>query len=172
MVLEKIEQFWEPLIQATIQSPIYMQYGLVVVFLYAMTPNALFIPNVAFWSPLFFEAVDPQKFLVMIIFLTGISGFIGDSLVYFGVRKGFHFFDRNFKSKDAIKMSHAFHRYHRLIFVISPTVPFLSEGVLIYAAYKKLPFMKFSPFLLLGNFIKNIIEVLLFVSLMVGVGVI
>lgn len=172
MGLERLEQFWEPLVQATIQSPFYMQYGLAIVFLYAMTPNALFIPNVAFWTPLFLEAVDPQKFIVMIIFLTGISGFIGDSLLYFGVRKGFHFLSRNFKTKDELKMSHWFHRFHRLIFIISPTIPFLSEGVLIFAAYKKLPFMKFSPFLLLGNFIKNIIEVIAFSSILVGVGMI
>ena len=169
---ERIEQLWEPIIQATIQSPIYVSFGLGVVFLYAMTPNAFFIPNVALWSPLFFQAEDPQQFLVMIIILTAMAGFIGDSIVYFGARRGMRFFIRDFRKKDAIKMNHIFHRYHRAIFIISPTIPFLSEGVLIFAAFKKLSFEKFSPFLLLGNFIKNIIEVLIFVSIMTGVGII
>jgi len=172
MGIERLEQLWEPIIQATIQSPIYVSFGLGVVFLYAMTPNAFFIPNVALWSPLFFQAEDPQKFLVMIIFLTAVAGFIGDSIVYFGARRGMRFFIKGFRQKDSIKMNHLFHKYHRVIFVISPTIPFLSEGVLIFAAFKKLSFEKFSPFLLLGNFIKNIIEVIIFVSIMTGAGMI
>ncbi len=172
MGIERLEQLWEPIIQATIQSPIYISFGLGVVFLYAMTPNAFFIPNVALWSPLFFQAEDPQKFLVMIIFLTAVAGFIGDSIVYFGARRGMRFFIKGFRQKDSIKMNHLFHKYHRVIFVISPTIPFLSEGVLIFAAFKKLSFEKFSPFLLLGNFIKNIIEVIIFVSIMTGAGMI
>jgi len=167
----RIEQFWEPVVQATISHPIYMSFGLGVVFLYAMTPNAFFIPNVALWSPLFFQAEDQQRFLVMIIFLTSIAGFIGDSIIYFGARRGMRFFIKGFRQKDAIKMSHLFHRFHRVLFIISPTIPFLSEGVLIFAAFKKLSFEKFSPFLLLGNFVKNILEVLIFVSIMKGVGI-
>ena len=125
LVFERLEQLWEPVIQATINSPIYVSFGLGVVFLYAMSPNAFFIPNVALWSPLFFQAEDPQKFLVMIIFLTAIAGFIGDSIVYFGARRGMRFFIRGFRQKETIKMTHLFHKYHRVIFVISSQVFFL-----------------------------------------------
>ena len=172
MAFERFEQFWDPLIQATLQNPFYLKYGLVVVFLYGLTPNTIFIPNVSFWSPLYFDAIDKENFLVMIITLTTISGFIGDTLIYFGAKHGFKFFIKNFKKKDEIRASHAFHKYHRLVFIFSPTIPILSEGALIFAAYSKLRYMKFAPFLLLGNTIKNIVEVTVFLTLMVGVGMI
>lgn len=172
LVFERLEQLWEPLIEATINSPIYVSFGLGIVFLYAMSPNAFFIPNVALWSPLFFQAEDTQKFLVMIIFLTAIAGFLGDSIVYWGARRGMRFFITGFRQKETIKMNHLFHKYHRVIFIISPTIPFLSEAVLIFAAFKKLSYEKFSPFLLLGNFVKNIIEVTIFISIMTGAGII
>lgn len=166
----RIQEVWDPLIAATLQSPFYMQYGLLVVFLYSATPNALFIPNEVFWVTLFFETVDKANFLLVIVFITAIGGFLGDSLIYFITRKGLRYFTKGYKGKEELKTTHLFHKHRHIIFLIAPTIPVFSEGVLIFAAVKKLPFLKFAPYLLGGNFIKNIIEVSVFVLIGMGVG--
>ena len=174
MTLEQLgamlDAFWRPVIDATLNSPFYMQYGLLVVFLYAATPNAIFIPNEVFWATLFFEAADKAQFLTTIIFITAVAGFLGDSAIYFATRAGSRRFIKGYHGKEELKTTHLFHKHKHIIFIIAPTIPIFSEGVLIFAAFKKLPFLKFAPFLLGGNFVKNIIEVSIFVSIGMGVG--
>lgn len=157
--LDKLQIFQNDFIQLTLNSPFYQSFGLLVVFIYAATPSIVPIPNEAFWVPIYQQVpiIDQQTFLAKIVILLGVSGFLGDSAIYFAAKHGVKYFRKDDK-KAELKMTHWLHRYKHWIFIASPSawfLPSVPEIVLIGAAVKNLKYTSFWHYLLLGNVIRN-----------------
>lgn len=153
--LSQLSSVYQPIVDVTLASPIYHAYGVLVLFLYSMTPSFLFIPNEAFYIPLLDAGVVQP---LAIVFIIGIGGTIGDSLIYFGSKHGFKFFTKDARKADVKvdKLLKHFHKHKWLIFLITPSIPAFGDLPLVYAGVKKVHYMSFIHYLIGGNFIRAI----------------
>lgn len=149
----------------------FKQLGVVITFLYSMTPSLIPIPNELFMTPLVLaEPTHEEQFnqVIFLIVLTSIGGFIGDSLMFLGAKYHIH---KIFKSEklDDMDSNHWFHKFGIVIFLFTPSLWFaggLAELALAIAGYAQVDFKKIAPFIFAGNFIRGIWGGIIFLSVL------
>lgn len=143
------------------QNETFQRIGVLLTFLYGMTPSVIPVPNEIFMSAVILaqdtveEQIDEAIYLIII---TSIAGFIGDSLVFLVSKYHLHKLFGH-EQKPELEESHVFHRYGVVVFLITPSLWFaggLADLALIYAGYVQVSFRKLAPFLLAGNIIRGI----------------
>lgn len=157
--------------EAFTENEIFKRLGVVITFLYSMSPSVIPIPNELFMTPIILAEPTPDEQFnqaVFLIILTSVGGFIGDSLMFFGAKKHIHKIFRSDK-KEELAEDHMFHKYGIVIFLGTPSLWFaggLAEVALVFAGYAQTSFAKLAPFLLGGNIIRGIWGGLVFLSVL------
>lgn len=154
-----LNKIWQPVVDWTIGSSFYQSFGLLVVFLYAMTPSIIAIPNESFWVPLYDKTPENLKsdLLSQIWILTTVGGFLGDSLIYFASKHGVKYFIKEEKlaDKKMKKWVQRMHTHRYWIFILSPSAFGIGDAALIFAGIHKYKYGHFALYLFIGNALRN-----------------
>lgn len=147
-------------------NPNFMNYSTIIIFLYAMTPSFIMLPNEALILPVVLASNDKINTIVFLAVLSGIAGFFGDSLIYFLAKHGYRLF-----KKKPIKMldkKHWLHKHFVIIFLFSPwllTFIGLAEVPLVIAGIKHIHYYRIALFLFIGNMVRSVITIVFLYNL-------
>lgn len=134
----------------------FHDFALAIIFIVAGTPSFFFIPNEAFTIPAYVLGVSP----LLILLAVGFGGFCGDSLIYF-VSKHIH---KKYTGNEIKHASHWLYKYKHIVFVISPTLFFgIGDLIMVLAGIRHLNYLGIAPFVLIGNFIRAILGIIVIV---------
>ena len=142
-------------------SAIFQKFGLIITFLYSLTPSFIFLPvEIFIWKFVSLQPVPEQfDFAVTLIGLGVAGAIIADILVYLGGTK-IHKLRKNWK-KSEMKESHTFHRYGIYVFILSPIGSVvlwgLNEGLLLYAGHHHIKLKKLLPIIMTGEIIRGVV---------------
>jgi hypothetical protein len=142
-------------------SVVFEKLGVLITFLYSMTPSFIPIPTEYFmWILISLQDKTQQfEYGIMLVIIAIIGGFIADFLILIGARN-IHRLKKGWK-KHEMKESHFYHKYGLPFFMITPSVSFLliglNEGLLIYAGHHHVKLEKILPYLVIGEIMRGMI---------------
>ena len=140
---------------------IFRDYGLWILFFWAITPTIFFIPDEIFILPLVILGYDYFPILLALAF----GNFIGYVLLYY---LGHHADRLIFKKNGKIeaKANHWLHKYKHIVFFLPPFASFAGELIMIYAGTQHIPLRNFWWILLSATFVRGLISILLFMGIL------
>ena len=136
-----------------VQSELFQQFGLLILFLYTMTPAIVFVPSELFLAS--FVATDTNPFLLIVI--VGAGGFLGDMALYYLGWHGHKFLTK--RKTAGVKANHWLHKYKHVVFLLPPFTSIVGDLIMVYAGIKHIPLKIFWMYLLSANIARAILAV-------------
>lgn len=149
-----------------IHTQLFQDYAPVFIFLYTAAPSAIPMPSEVLKTPVLLGSDEPYGMAIFLIAISIGGGMFGDTLWFLLVRRGHHFQSAK-EEHEELEEEHLFHKYGKFVFVVSPSIPFVAELPLVFAAVTGMQYRIFAPWLLLGHSARAIIGMIL---LMIGLG--
>lgn len=149
--------FVEPLYQSIIHSEFFINFGLLALFFLSAIPLLVTITNEVFFVPLLNAGIHP----FYIVLVAGLGAILGDFIEY-NIGRGIKIIRGN---KDSAKADHLLHKYRLPIFLVTPFLLIVGDVIMIIAGHEKIGFRNIFPIVLVSQFLKKSLVMLVLLEL-------
>ena len=151
-------QYLSDLSSHIVNSPDFQTFGLIILFLWTAIPSSVFISEVIL-LPLIVTGVSP----IVLIIVTTLGITVGNYFVYLFGRGTYRIIKG--KNNNQADAQHLLHKYRLPIFITVPFLFVIGDLIVGIAGYERIGFRKILPFLLIGEFLRSILSVLVLMGL-------
>ncbi len=140
-------------------STLFQNMGILITFLYSMTPSFIPRPTEILMSVLILAKPVSERFVFAmgLIFITTIGALIADILFLYGGRHLHRL--TGTEKKTEMKGSHSFHKYGLPFFILTPSFSVLAlglnEAMLLYSGHHRANVKHVLFYVIIGEFIRG-----------------
>ena len=152
--LQQISNFTEQITS----SPDFQTYGLLFLIIWSMIPSSITITEIVSIA-LLALGVSP----IVLIIISALGATLGDYILYLIGRGSYRLFKG--KHKEQVDGGHLLHKYRLPIFIAVPFLMIIGDIIIIISGYERIGFKKILPFILIGEFLRMTVGMLIIMNL-------
>jgi len=156
-ITESFKQISELAEQIT-ASQDFQTYGLLILFLWTAIPSSFAVTEIVSIALL---ALGVSPILLIIIAVLGITL---DNYILYLIGRGSYRVIRG-KHKENAEGEHLLHKYRLPVFIAVPFLMFIGDIIMVIAGFERIGFKRILPFLLIGEFIRMTVGMLVIMNL-------
>jgi membrane protein YqaA with SNARE-associated domain len=136
----------------------FQSYGLLFLIVWSAIPSSITITEIVSIA-LLALGVSP----IILIIISALGATLGDFILYLIGRGSYRIFKG--KHKDQEDGGHLLHKYRLPIFIAVPFLMIIGDIIVIIAGYERIGFKKILPFILIGEFLRMTVGMLIIMNL-------